>query len=148
MHRRWYWKIYLLLWAGLLVAGGCLMFYRWDETEPLDRWTQLAAMPMYVVQIVGLYGFVYQRRIASPRVWMWVIGVTLLELIWTAYPIAVETEAFLAPDWFLVAWASVAITLSLPLLIGLCIYAFRSEQLWRGTPLQHRESAPLSSGSH
>ena len=60
--------------------------------------------------------------------WILVIGATLLELISMAYDLAVQAEAVSVAVWFFVAGGIVTITLSLPLLIGLYIYAFRSEQ--------------------
>ena len=132
MHRRWYWKVYLMLWALLLIASTYYLLYSWNETELLDRWVGFAALPVSVAQTAGLFGFVYQRRIGSARMWRWVAVITLLELIWTVSETVVGAEMFSVDAYFVVGMAAVLTLSMLPLLIGLCVYAFRSNPLWVG----------------
>jgi hypothetical protein len=131
MRRRWYWKMYFILMAALTVGGAGLSFYHWNETASLDRLAEWASLPLYIVQLVGLFGFIYWRRIGSSLLWKLVFGATVLELVWAAYEMAVETSPLFSDDLsFFLAMAVGGIVLLLPLLVALYIYAFRSRVLW------------------
>jgi hypothetical protein len=131
VRRRWYWKVYLILMAALTVGGTGLSLYYWDETSSLDRIAGWASLPMYIVQLVGLFGFIYWWRIGSSLLWKFVFGATVLELVWVIHEMAVETSWFSGDDLpFFVSMAVGSTVLLLPLLVALYIYAFRSQVLW------------------
>jgi hypothetical protein len=131
MRRRWYWKMYFMLMAALTVGGVGLSLYYWRETASLGRIAEWASLPMYIVQLLGLFGFIYWRRIGSSLLWKFVFGATVLELGWAAYEMAVETSVFSGDELpFLLAMAVGGTVLLLPLLVALYIYAFRSRVLW------------------
>jgi hypothetical protein len=123
--------MYLILMAALTVGGVGLSFYYWEETASLDRIAEWMSLPMYIVQLIGLFGFIYWRRIGSSLLWKFVFGATVLELVWAVYEMAVETSPFPRDDlMFLLAMAVGGTVLLLPLLVALYIYAFRSQGLW------------------
>jgi hypothetical protein len=131
MRRWWYWKVYFILMAALTVAGTGLSLHYWDETSSLDRIAGWASLPMYIVQLVGLLGFIYWWRIGSSLLWKFVFGATVLELVWVTCEIALETRSLSGDDLpFFVSMAVGSTVLLLPLLVALYIYAFRSQVLW------------------
>jgi hypothetical protein len=131
MSRRWYWKAYLVFLASLTIGGLGLSFYWWEETASIDRIAEWLSLPMYLVQLVGLIGFIYWRPIGSVLLWKFVFAATILELGWIMYEFSEPTVTFSAQDAvFLVTISVVGAIIFLPLLIALYIYAFRSGELW------------------
>ena len=130
MTRRWYWKLYLLVMAVLAIAGWGLMFFLSEEITAIEDIAGWAALPMYLVQLVGLFGFVYWRRIGSPLLWKLVFAVTILDLLWN-YSLEIEAAGFADTGTGVFVIMLIAVAASyLPLLAALYIYAFRSDNLW------------------
>src|SRR5260221_9617865 len=98
MRRRWYWKMYFILMAALTVGGVGLSFYHWNETASLDRLAEWASLPLYIVQLVGLLGFIYCRRIDLSMLCELVILATVLELGLAAYLMAGRTRRLFTDD--------------------------------------------------
>ena len=131
MTRRWYWKLYLLVMAVMTIAGWGLMFFLSEEITAIEDIAGWAALPMYLVQLVGLFGFVYWRRIGSPLLWKLVFAVTILDLLWQGYSFAIEAAGFADTGTGVFATMVVVVAaIFLPLLAALYIYAFRSDNLW------------------
>lgn len=131
MPRRWYWKLYLLLTTLLTIGGIGLSFYFSEELTSIDHIVEWAALPMYLVQLVGLFGFVYWRRIGSALLWKLVFAVTILDLLWAGYSFAIDAAGFAdTGTGVFVIMLIVAAAFFLPLLAALYIYAFRSDNLW------------------
>ena len=128
MPRRWYWKLYLLLTTLLTIGGIGLSFYFSEELTSIDHIAEWAALPMYLVQLVGLFGFVYGRRFGSALLWKLVFAVTILDLLWAGYSLFIDGAAFANTVGAVFAFIMAAIYL--PLLAALYIYAFRSNNLW------------------
>src|SRR3954471_18910897 len=85
MQRRWYWKAYFFLSASMVVLAIGFYLYPGYETAPSDIVAEWASMPFYIVQLVGLYGFIYWRRVGHAKLWQLVFGVTVIEDVWTVY---------------------------------------------------------------
>ena len=133
MTRRWYWKLYLLVMAVLTLtfAGWGQMFFLSEETTAIEDIAGWAALPMYLVQLVGLFGFVYWRRIGSALLWKLVFAVIILELLWQGYSFAIDAAGFAdTGTGVFVIMLIVAAAIFLPLLAALYLYAFRSDNLW------------------
>jgi hypothetical protein len=138
MHRRWYWKLYLGLMALFTAGVVGVSLYFWGEAASYYRVTDWLSLPVYVVQLVGLFGFVYGRRIASALLWKLVLAVTVLELAWGFYETVRDADPLAGGELpFLLALGAVGAVLYLPLVVALFIYAFRSPGLWA-----HHPSAP------
>ena len=136
MTRRWYWKLYLLVMAVLTLtfAGWGLMFFLSEETTAIEDIAQWAALPMYLVQLVGFFGFVYGRRIGSARVWKLAFAATILDLLWTGYTLETDLVSFASVGvTVLTIMVSVSVAIFLPLLAALYLYAFRSDDVWAKT---------------
>ena len=134
MTRRWYWKLYLLVMAVLTIAGWGLMFFFTEETTAIEDIAQWAGLPMYLVQLVGLFGFVYWRRIGSALLWKLVFAVTILDLLWQGYSFAIEAAGFADTGTGVFVFMSIVVlAFFLPLLAALYLYAFRSDDVWART---------------
>ena len=131
MPRRWYWKLYLLLTTLLTIGGIGLSFYFSEELTSIDHIVEWAALPMYLLQLVGLFGFVYWRRIGSALLWKLVFAVIILDLLWEGYSFAIDAAGFAdTGTGIFVIMLIVAAAIYLPLLAALYLYAFRSDNLW------------------
>jgi hypothetical protein len=137
--RGWPWKIYLGLLVGTMLAAiaGTLYFSTENET-PLEWYVEWAAYPFYIVQIAGVYGFIYWKRFGDVRLWQAVFALTVLELAWNCYEMAdwlrefPEGFEFLGgfTPYFLAGGALMLAVLVVPMLVALYVYAFRSPLLW------------------
>jgi hypothetical protein len=132
-HRRWYWKLYLGLMALFTAGVVGVSLYFWGEAASYYRVTDWLTLPVYVVQLVGLFGFVYGRRIGSALLWKLVLAVTVLELAWGFYGTVRDADPLFGGELaFLLGMAAVGAVVYLPLVIALFIYAFRSPGIWAG----------------
>lgn len=132
MHRRWYWKVYLGVMAVLLIGASILIVHDLREQSARDQLVQLASIPLYVAQLVGLFGFVYRRRIGSPLLWKLVLLASIAEVAWNGYETLNDTRDATSEQFgfFLLGIVAAATIVDLPLLIALYVYAFRSSALW------------------
>jgi hypothetical protein len=138
MVRRWYWKVYLAVMVVLTAAAiGVSLYYR-KEAASYYGVADWASLPMYVVQLVGLFGFIYGRRIGSPLLWKLVFAATVLEQAWMVYETATDVGPLSFDDLpIIAAMAVIGAVIYLPLLVALFIYAFRSPALWAGRLSAH-----------
>jgi hypothetical protein len=130
VQRRWYWKAYFFLSASMMALAIGFYLYPGYETAPSDIVAEWVSLPFYVVQLLGLYGFIYWRRFGHERPWRLVFAATVIEDIWTVYSFwsdlpDVQSEAGLFAIMVVTATALMA-----PALVALFIYAFRSPRLW------------------
>ena len=125
------WKAYFFLALVLTVAALTLPFV--IEGSPETAWWEWMYMPIYVVQIVGLFGFVFWRRLGIPPVWQVVFLVSVAYEAWSLFAMATDPE-LKGTDHagFLVTNAAATLVLQLPMLIGLFLYGFRCKELWHG----------------
>ena len=110
------------------------MFFLTEETTAIEDIAQWAGLPMYLVQLVGLFGFVYWRRIGSALLWKLVFAVTILDLLWQGYSFAIDAAGFTdTGTGVFVTMLVVVAAIFLPLLAALYLYAFRSDDVWART---------------
>jgi len=130
MHRKW-WKVYFFLALALTVVGIAMPFFV-DGGRDLPWWDWIWA-PLYAVQIVGLFGFVFWRRLAIPPLWQFVFVASVAYEIWNLFSTATDPELKdTGHAGLLVASVATALLLQVPMLIALYLYGFRSKELWRG----------------
>jgi hypothetical protein len=130
MHRKC-WKAYFFLALTLTIAGLALPLFV-DEGRELGWWEWIY-LPLYAVQIVGLFGFVYSRRLAIPPLWQFVFVASVIYEVWDLFSMAIAPELKgTGHTGFLVTNVAAALLLQVPMLIGLFLYGFRSKELWRG----------------
>jgi hypothetical protein len=130
MQRRWYWKVYFFLSAVLVIFAMGFSFYFMSETAAPDVIAGWVALPFYVVQLIGLHGFIYWRRFGYARLWQLVFAVTVIETVWTFYSVGDDLPDLEGYETGLAFMAIGGTALMAPMLVALFIYAFRSPRLW------------------
>ena len=78
--RRTWWKVYFLVILALTVLGLAPRFFT-EEGRQLPWWEWLL-IPLFVVQIVGLFGFAFWRRLFIPLLWQVVFLVSVANEVW------------------------------------------------------------------
>lgn len=112
------WWIYF--WFLAAVSVSVLFSWRFD-------WLAAFNIAGSVTVLAGLWGYLERRRIGHRYVWCVVFALFAASLIYAAaYPF------FLPPELRIIGIASVgvALLLTLPLVVALWRYAFRSPDLW------------------
>ena len=126
------WKMYFVLFVCLNVLGVGILF-----SEENFGIIEIIDLPMTLISIIGLYGYVFSKRIHKQSFWFSFFWVYLVFSF--VYPFLREIE-FLAHDpelsdaenKFLNIFVIVTmIPLILPAYIGLLLYALPSNKLWK-----------------
>ena len=126
------WKMYFVLFVCLNVLGVGILF-----SEENFGIIEIIDLPMTLISIIGLYGYVFSKRIHKQSFWFSFFWVYLVFSF--VYPFLSEIE-FLADDpelsdaenKFLNIFVIVTmIPLILPAYIGLLLYALPSNKLWQ-----------------
>ena len=126
------WKMYFVLFVCLNVLGVGILF-----SEENFGIIEIIDLPMTLISIIGLYGYVFSKRIHKQSFWFSFFWVYLVFSF--VYPFLSEIE-FLADDpelsdaenKFLNIFVIVTmIPLILPAYIGLLLYALPSNKLWK-----------------
>ena len=130
MSRGW-WKAYFFL--ALALTGGGLALPLFVDEGHAQAWWEWLYVPLYAVQIVGLFGFVYWRRLAIPPLWQFVFVASVIYEAWDLFSIATDPE-LKGNSYADLVFASVGVALLLhvPMLIALFLYGFRCKELWLG----------------
>jgi hypothetical protein len=128
MNRKW-WKIYFFLALVLTFAEFVLLLFV-DDGRTLVWW-EWAYVPLYTIQIVGLFGFVYRHRLAIPLLWKFAFVASVAYEVWELLSIATDPQLHGADQAiFFVATVAMGLALQVPMLLGLFLYGFRSKELW------------------
>lgn len=112
--------------VGTSAVGRVYLFFTGKTVTVYDLSESLISS----VAIVGLFGFVYQMPIATPTFWKAVWALLMLTWVWSffgAKNIEMIEKIGLAKGSQIF---SLITMLAVPTLVGLCIYGFRSEELW------------------
>ena len=132
--QRWYWKLYFFAMTALTAVAIALVVVPPSESMDYDLLVDWIALPLYVVQLVGLFGFVYARRIGWPLLWRVVLAASALELAWTLYSLLEDLPDAEEPYWpYLSAVGVIALAIAammVPMLVALYRYGFRAPELW------------------
>jgi hypothetical protein len=129
--QRWYWKAYFVVMTALTLVAIAFAFFPPSESTDYDLLVDWAAVPLYIVQLVGLFGFVYSRRIVRPMLWRLVFVASVIELLWTLYSLLADLTDAAESYWSVLGVISLAIVaMTVPMLIALYRYGFRSPELW------------------
>jgi hypothetical protein len=130
MRRKW-WKAYFFLALALTIGGVGAAFVFEDSGE--TAWWERIYIPLYIIQIVGLFGFVFWRRLGVAPVWQLVFLVSIAYEAWNLFSMASDPDLKgSAHAGFLLTTVVVSLVLQLPMLIGLFFYGFRCKELWHG----------------
>lgn len=126
---RFWWKTYFLI-ATCLTAIGLIEPFAFPE-EMAMTWLDYSFLPVHIMQNIALFGYVYERSIASANVWKLVFLVTVPHELWNAYQLTAALE-FDPPTSLLVVLVVVYL-LQIPMWIGIYRYGFRCNKLWQRT---------------
>jgi len=125
------WKMYFVLYVCLNVLGVGILF-----SEENFGIIEIIDLPMTLISIIGLYGYVFSKRIHKQSFWFSFFWVYLVFSF--VYPFLSEIEFLADPELsdaenkFLNIFGVVfAITFSLPAYIGLLFYGLPSNKLWK-----------------
>lgn len=129
MGKRRFWKAYFFLMVALTVSGFVLplAFPADPEHQAFD---DLVWVPLYLAQLVGLFGFAYWRAIGTRRIWQWIFGATVLETAWMVYGFVSEAPPSELGSFFAIGLALTIMPLVALLFWALFSYAFRAPDLW------------------
>ena len=128
MRRPW-WRVYFYLMVVLALGAYAVSFFVLTDIDA-NVLRDVALLPLYLAQLVGLYGYVYVRRIGSHRIWQLVFVASIIEALWMAYDFTTVAAPPELGQSFVVSVAIGTTVLLLPLWFGLYAYAFRSSSLW------------------
>jgi hypothetical protein len=129
MKRKW-WKAYFFVVLALTVFGLVIPLFADEERKVI--WWEWVYIPLYIVEIVGLFGFVFSRRIAVPGVWQFVFVASVVYEICDLYSMATGPELVSDYAGFLASTIVGTLLFQIPLWLGLFLYGFRCSELWRG----------------
>ena len=129
MSGRRFWKVYFFSMVVLTIGAYVVPFF--IASEPTGHEAEdLALLPLYIAQLVGLFGFAYWRSIGTRRIWQYVFAATVLETAWMLDGFAAELPpSELASSFVIVLVVTILPLLGL-LLFALYSYAFRASNLW------------------
>lgn len=129
MGRRRLWKAFFFVMVALTVGGYALVFV--VPAEPTDRELEdLFLLPLYVAQLVGLFGFAYWRAVGTRRIWQWIFAATIVEVAWMIYGFVTEAAPWELGAAFMIGLAATLVPLFALQLVALYSYAFRADDLW------------------
>jgi hypothetical protein len=129
MGQRRFWKGFFFLMVVLTIGGYALPFL-YPEEIGQNEFQDLALLPLYLAQLVGLFGFAYWRAIGTRRIWQWIFGATVLETAWMTHGFLSESPPSELGSVFVIGLAATLIPLLALFLWALFSYAFRATHLW------------------
>ena len=129
MGQRRLWKAYFVLMVALTIGGYALPLF--VSIEPSGgEFEDLVLLPLYLAQLVGLFGFAYWRAIGTRRIWQWIFGATVLETAWMLYGFVTEVRPSELGSFFMIGLGVIIAPLLILLFWALFSYAFRAQGLW------------------
>ena len=132
-----FWKIYF--WLIVCVSIGGLSFTLSHENSGL---IEIIDIPMVLIATIGLFGYVFSKRIYKQSFWICFFGVYLAYSLVSPFLSEIEfsppddPELSAAENKFLNTFSMIlsfvlVIPLVLPAYIGLLLYALPSNKLWK-----------------
>ena len=127
-----WWKLYFFLALVLTVLTVITPLFVDDISTDLTWW-RWSDVPLYIIQLVALFGLAFSRRVGFPKLWQLIFIATLIYEGWHMYEYASDWLS-IPTDMLGLAISVVAITylLQAPLWVGLYLYGFRCKDLWHG----------------
>lgn len=124
-----WWKAYFFVNVALTVSIiPLLLIYASDLDLSEFEWSFLF---LYCLQLVALFGYVFNRKIFKPVVWQIVFLATIAYEIWHVYLMVTESSDLVSehPKFFATLYLTTYLFL-LPLWIGVFQYGYRCKTLW------------------
>lgn len=124
--------VYFVLMAALNVLGIIAIPFFIEETEFLDVIYQV----VNVIGLIGLYGFIKNIPIGSPRIWATILAAEMIMFVgYDLYQVLgmteIEDDVNYLEDWKLYALATLVLAVFLtPYWYALYRYSFKSKEVW------------------
>ena len=135
MKQRLLWKCYLFLMVVPAIAVPTYFFL--SQPEELDVSIEdVASIPFYITQLIGIYGLAYERTIGTRRSWKWIFVATVVDAVWASYSMYTEYICVAPFDMsytFLVGFALGCLLFYGVLCLGLYKYSFGQSNIWAET---------------
>lgn len=129
MRRSW-WKAYFFF--ALAVAIAALSLPLWVEEFREMTWWDWTSIPLSIVQLTGLFGFAWWRRLGVPVVWQVVFLASVFCEGWALVSMATDADLRSGGHEALITLQILGtLLLQGPLLIALFLYGFRCKKLWQ-----------------
>ena len=132
IERSIFWKIYFFIITGLILLG----FLSWIGDEKFGI-AEIVAILSSSVGTIGLYGFVFSKRIFKQSFWLYFLAAYLISdvsyFFITEIEIVPEIPEISPAENKIVRMLTIIITfiLSLPSYVGLLLYGLPSNKLWK-----------------
>jgi len=129
MKPRWWWRMFFALRVivALVVIVTPLLLEQVRERWVWWQWTYVALLTF---QSLGLFGYVFSRRIGFPHIWQLAFVISVPYTIWNLYGPTLNPTLAGRSVGFWVAVIALGLVLEVPLLIALFRYGFRSKDVW------------------
>ncbi len=122
--KRSWWKYYFYFLVGLTVLG----FFEFLNNEASGI-AEAIYYPMSIIGTIGLYGFVFSKKILYRTFWLYFIAIYLAATIAYFFITDIDQCGGMTPDEcfyaYIISWA-----ISLPGYIGILLYGLPSNKLW------------------
>lgn len=125
LKRNWVWKAYFIFIVILMLVS--LLGYYYIENSGVAEYVSIVLLPP---ALIGLYGYVFSKKILSQRVWYFNF---YIQLFWTvSYYFVTDIDLYgdMSRETF---WILQAImwTLSIPYYIALYRYGSKNHPIWK-----------------
>ena len=119
-----FWKIYFVI-ITLLTILGSSMFY----SMPGFGWAEIVSMVVSAIFTVGLFGFVFNKKIVAHNFWLITLVISLVWSILYYFVAGVDLKMGLDQQSFLIeqlmGWS-----ISAPAYVGLYLYSRPTHPVW------------------
>jgi hypothetical protein len=128
-HRGW-WKAYFFVALAITTVGLAFPFFLPEQPEM--AWWEWSYIPLYVLEVVGLFGLAFWRRLAVPIIWQIVLVASVLYELRNVYVMFTDDDLTRQSGSFTLFMMVGIFLFQAPMWAGLYLYGFRCKELWRG----------------
>lgn len=118
------WKIYFFCITGLSVLSMLAMFF-----VPDAGLAEIASLVLWLVATSGLFGFAFDKRIATPRFWLYTLIVYSLFSVAYYFITDIDLRAGMSLTQFYVS-SAISWLLALPAYYALYAYSRPNDPVW------------------
>jgi len=119
-----WWKNYFYLLVAITVLGFIEILF--NEAAGI---TEAIYYPLSIIGLIGLYGYVFSKKILHRSFWLYFIAIYLAATIAYYFVTDIDMSAGMTPEEYIFvnifSWA-----ISLPGYIGIMLYGLPSNKLW------------------
>jgi hypothetical protein len=124
IQRSKWWKYYFYLLVAITALGSIEFLI--NEASGI---AEAIYVPLSIIGLIGLYGYVFSRKILHRTFWLYFIAIYLAATIAYYFVTDIDLSADMTPEEYIYvnifSWA-----ISLPGYIGILLYGLPSNKLW------------------